>query len=312
MPKASVLHSQHGATNRIGRPPRQGRMFRPCARRHLQKPFMPNPRRSSPFSRLAAFHRATLAPPRPAQRQGRQRRRLPDWPRLPHCRHAVSMSGAASRRAVSFPQTAAARPHRPPIQQRGRDLRPSCRSMPAAHAQWSRHGAELERLISRAQDTANLRTRFAITQRHYRRAVLALFYCGFSSTPYSGHYWHRKARAKSSTARSGVLQCGFWCDRFIRVDCGRYEAAKASDPLAVGFVMAALSAAGHDRRLVRGGRASAQSVRLGENPARTRQKFARQARHVVRLGSMRSSDVTAYRVSMRPRARRARPRRGRG
>jgi hypothetical protein len=23
-----------------------------------------------------------------------------------------------------------------------------------------------------------------------------------------------------------VLQCGFWCDRFIRVDCGRYEAAK--------------------------------------------------------------------------------------
>jgi len=47
--------------------------------------------------------------------------------------------------------------------------------MPAAHAQWSRHGAELERLISRAQDTANLRTRFAITQRHYRRAVLALF-----------------------------------------------------------------------------------------------------------------------------------------
>jgi hypothetical protein len=33
---------------------------------------MPNPRRSSPFSRLAAFHRATLAPPRPAQRQGRQ------------------------------------------------------------------------------------------------------------------------------------------------------------------------------------------------------------------------------------------------
>jgi hypothetical protein len=51
---------------------------------------------------------------------------------------------------------------------------------------------------------------------------------------------------------------------------------------------------------------------LGENPARTRQKFARQARHVVRLGSMRSSDVTAYRVSMRPRARRARPRRGRG
>jgi hypothetical protein len=70
VPKASVLHSQHGATNRIGRPPRQGRMFRPCARRHLQKPFMPNRRRSSPFSRLAAFHRATLAPPRPAQRQG--------------------------------------------------------------------------------------------------------------------------------------------------------------------------------------------------------------------------------------------------
>jgi cellulose synthase/poly-beta-1,6-N-acetylglucosamine synthase-like glycosyltransferase len=28
--------------------------------------------------------------------------------------------------------------------------------------------------------------------------------CGFSSTPYSGHYWHRKARAKSSTARSGA------------------------------------------------------------------------------------------------------------
>jgi Glycosyl transferase family group 2 len=83
-------------------------------------------------------------------------------------------------------------------------------------------------------------------------------------------------------------------------------------PLAVGLVMAALSAAGHDRRLVRGGRASAQSVRLGENPARTRQKFARQARQVVRLGSMRSSDVTACRVSMRPRARRARPRRGRG
>jgi len=137
-------------------------------------------------------------------------RRLPDWPRLPHCRHAVSMRGAASRRRF-FPANCRCATTSTPIQQRGRDLRPSCRSMPAAHAQWSRHGAELERLISRAQvgrkpSTDSPKVRAAGPPRCEAR-LYALLGCDCLSSfdeatcpPSSSSTWARMIASKLSSA----------------------------------------------------------------------------------------------------------------
>jgi hypothetical protein len=203
---------------------------------------------------------------------GRQRRRLPDWPRLPHCRHAVSMRGAASRRAVLSrklplrdhidPHTAARQGFAPLVPQHARGAR-------AVVASRSR---------TRTADQPRARhSESADAFRHHPAPLSARCSGPFLLWLFLDALFGPLLAPQST---SEIIDSTIWCFNAAFGAIALFGSIAVAmkrqnfSPLAVGLVMAALSVAGHDRRLVRGGRASAQSVRL----AKTQHGLAKSSR----------------------------------